>query len=384
MSISLCCCLIVFALTSHVAADFVCIAVKETQQITLRCNPPINGVVKWNRETNGIYSNIITVNGDGDIKHTNDSRYNSQADNSLVIINVKFSDSGRYYCNNDAAVELTVIPSGTKIKRVKETETVTLKCPDEDDGPDDSKWSRQFGEIPQQRFQMKEKELIIKDVKQKDTGLYYCGGKPAVFLNVTSRSATKKPFRTTPTTTTTTASTTTSTTTPTTTSTTPTTSTTTPTTASTTPTTTSTTMPTTTSTTPTTTSTTPISTMPPPNEVTLLPWLILVGALIFLIIITTASFTWRKKCKKEEAGAECHVYDEVSHTTGLQPDSDSPYSLIGPSRPSPISGTNQDSPYSLIGPSPCSGNDGGLSLPADSTYFLLEKPKAPTNHDEQL
>ncbi|XP_023815581.1 mucin-2-like isoform X1 [Oryzias latipes] len=237
-------------------------------------------------------------------------------------------------------------------------------------------------------------------------------------------SATKEPLRT-PTITST--STTTSTTTPTTTSTTP--RTTTPTTTSTTmPTTTSTTTPTTTSTTtpttttPTTTSTTPttttttttsttmstttstktaISTTKTQNEVTLLPWLILVGALIFLIIITTACFTWRKKCKKQEAGAECHVYDEVSHTTGLQPDSDSPYSLIGPSRPSPISGTNQDllysvigqtpcfennqdSPYSLIGPSPCSGNDGGLSFPADSTYFLLEKPKAPTNHDEQL
>ncbi|XP_023815582.1 mucin-2-like isoform X2 [Oryzias latipes] len=314
--------------------------------------------------------------------------------------------------------------AGITIKSVRETKNVTLKCPDEDEGPDDSKWSRQFGEIPQQRFQMKKKKLIIKHVKQKDTGLYYCGGKPAVFLNVTSRSATKEPLRT-PTITST--STTTSTTTPTTTSTTP--RTTTPTTTSTTmPTTTSTTTPTTTSTTtpttttPTTTSTTPttttttttsttmstttstktaISTTKTQNEVTLLPWLILVGALIFLIIITTACFTWRKKCKKQEAGAECHVYDEVSHTTGLQPDSDSPYSLIGPSRPSPISGTNQDllysvigqtpcfennqdSPYSLIGPSPCSGNDGGLSFPADSTYFLLEKPKAPTNHDEQL
>ncbi|XP_078811216.1 uncharacterized protein LOC105355020 isoform X5 [Oryzias latipes] len=199
MSISLCCCLIVFALTSHVAADFVHIAVNETRPITLHCNPPINGLVKWNRETNGTYSNIITADGDGDMKHTNDARYNSQADKSLVITNVKFSDSGKYYCNNDAAVELTVIPSGTTIKSVKETETVTLKCPDEDEGSDDSKWSRQFGEIPQQRFQMKKKKLIIKDVKQEDTGLYYCGGKPAVFLNVTSRPATKKPFRTMPT-----------------------------------------------------------------------------------------------------------------------------------------------------------------------------------------
>ncbi|XP_023815580.1 uncharacterized protein LOC105355020 isoform X5 [Oryzias latipes] len=313
MSISLCCCLIVFALTSHVAADFVYKAVNETRQITLHCQQTIKGDVKWNRETN-----------DDDKKQTNDPRYNSQADRSLLIIDAKFSDSGRYYCNNEAAVELTVIPSGTTIKSVKETETVTLKCPDEDEGSDDSKWSRQFGEIPQQRFQMKKKKLTIKDVKQEDTGLYYCGGKPAVFLNVTSRS-----------------------------------------------------------------------------EVPLLHWLILVGTLIFLVIITTACFTWRQKCKKQEAGSECHVYDEISHTSGLQPDTDPPYSVIGPSRPSPISGSNQDSvysliglsprfennqdsPYSLIGPSSCSGNDGGSSLPGNSTYILLEKPKAPTNPDEQL
>ncbi|XP_023815579.1 uncharacterized protein LOC105355020 isoform X4 [Oryzias latipes] len=335
MSISLCCCLIVFALTSHVAADFVYKAVNETRQITLHCQQTIKGDVKWNRETN-----------DDDKKQTNDPRYNSQADRSLLIIDAKFSDSGRYYCNNEAAVELTVIPSGTTIKSVKETETVTLKCPDEDEGSDDSKWSRQFGEIPQQRFQMKKKKLTIKDVKQEDTGLYYCGGKPAVFLNVTSRSATKKPFTTTTTNSTTTSigakrptSKTTATT---------------------------------------------ISTTPIPNEVPLLHWLILVGTLIFLVIITTACFTWRQKCKKQEAGSECHVYDEISHTSGLQPDTDPPYSVIGPSRPSPISGSNQDSPYSLIGPSSCSGNDGGSSLPGNSTYILLEKPKAPTNPDEQL
>ncbi|KAF6719114.1 hypothetical protein FQA47_010506 [Oryzias melastigma] len=186
MNIKLCCCLMAFALISDVAADVDHVVVNETRLILLRCHQSVKGDVTWSREKDGRTSRIITISGDEDEKHTNDPRYLSLADKSLVITNVKSSDSGRYDCNNEPAVELTVIPSGTEIKTVRERKNVTLKCPDEDD----SKWSRLFGEIPQRRIQMKDQKLIIKDARREDTGLYFCGGKPAAFLNVTRRRST--------------------------------------------------------------------------------------------------------------------------------------------------------------------------------------------------
>ncbi|KAF6723241.1 hypothetical protein FQA47_025134, partial [Oryzias melastigma] len=195
MNIKLCCCLMAFTLISYVAADVDHVVVNETRQIVLRCHQSVKGDVTWSREKDGRTSKIITISGDEDKKHTKDPRYYSQADKSLVITKVKSSDSGRYDCNNEPAAELTVIPSenhqsfaGTEIKTVRERKSVTLKCPDEDD--DDLKWSRLFGEIRQGRIQIKDQKLIIKDARREDTGLYFCGGKPAVFLNVTRRRST--------------------------------------------------------------------------------------------------------------------------------------------------------------------------------------------------
>ena len=70
----------------------------------------------WSRETNGHKVDILTARGVGDIRHINDpgKRFFSLADEfkSLYIRRVTVSDSGRYFCNNEPAADLTVIPSG--------------------------------------------------------------------------------------------------------------------------------------------------------------------------------------------------------------------------------------------------------------------------------
>ena len=70
----------------------------------------------WSRETNSTRVDILTADGDGNKKHIPDpgGRYSSLADpfKSLYIRRVNMSDSGTYFCNNAAAVQLTVIPPG--------------------------------------------------------------------------------------------------------------------------------------------------------------------------------------------------------------------------------------------------------------------------------
>ena len=86
----------------------------EKKKVSLRCPHSVEGDVTWSRERNGDKTDILTVNGDRDIKHIHDPRrrYHSLADKSLFILKAVVSDSGRYFCNNEAAADLTVIPSG--------------------------------------------------------------------------------------------------------------------------------------------------------------------------------------------------------------------------------------------------------------------------------
>ena len=88
--------------------------VEEKQSVFLPCPHSVVGEVTWSRETNGHRVDILTVEGDGDKKHIPDPgrRYSSLADKSLHMFKVTVSDSGTYLCNNESAVELTVIPSG--------------------------------------------------------------------------------------------------------------------------------------------------------------------------------------------------------------------------------------------------------------------------------
>ena len=86
--------------------------VEEKTPVSLRCPHSVEGDVTWSRERNGDKTDILTVNGGREIKHIPGSRYGSLADKSLFILKAVVSDSGRYFCNNEAAADLTVIPSG--------------------------------------------------------------------------------------------------------------------------------------------------------------------------------------------------------------------------------------------------------------------------------
>ncbi|XP_063755833.1 uncharacterized protein LOC134875264 isoform X2 [Eleginops maclovinus] len=92
---------------------------------SLRCPHSVGGNVTWSKERNGNKVDILTIDGDRDIRHNDpDKRYSSVVDKSLYIQRLTLSDSGRYFCN-DAAVELTVIPSATKAPPTPTTLTST-------------------------------------------------------------------------------------------------------------------------------------------------------------------------------------------------------------------------------------------------------------------
>ncbi|XP_038580864.1 uncharacterized protein LOC119907224 [Micropterus salmoides] len=112
----ICSCLLAFVLSYKVTAA-VNHEVFEKNSVSLPCPHPVDGKVTWSRESNGNKVNILTVDGDREIRYNDPGRrYGSLADKfkSLYIIKVTISDAGRYLCNNEPAVELTVIPPGNK------------------------------------------------------------------------------------------------------------------------------------------------------------------------------------------------------------------------------------------------------------------------------
>ncbi|XP_044028520.1 uncharacterized protein LOC122864862 isoform X2 [Siniperca chuatsi] len=296
MRVNICGCLLAFALGCNVTAEIIHEVFEEKASISpLRCPHSVEGKVTWSREINGNKVDILTVDGDGDIRHNDPGRrYSSLADKSLHIRRAAVSDTGRYFCNNEPAVELTVIPSGTVRLTATERTSVTLKCPPDVGGSDVPTWSRDTGEIQQQRrFYVSpvNKTLTIADVQPVDSGLYYCDGKPAVYLNVTKD---KKP---------------------------------------------------------------PLG----------LVFGIAVPFLILLLIIIY--FTWRCRFKKQGSEESCPVYDEIEDGLEFQPTKD---------------GSNQNEPtYSTIPDLPPVEKKTGSTQLSDNTYFLLEKPKAPGNNNDQ-
>ncbi|XP_045914053.1 uncharacterized protein LOC123976177 [Micropterus dolomieu] len=104
-------CLLVFVLCCNGSSEKKHKIIRLKDSVTLPCPHPVEGKVTWSRERNGNRVDILTVDGDGDIRHIHDplKRYSSSVDKSLHISNVTVSDTGTYFCNNEAAVELTVI-----------------------------------------------------------------------------------------------------------------------------------------------------------------------------------------------------------------------------------------------------------------------------------
>ncbi|XP_044028518.1 myosin tail region-interacting protein MTI1-like isoform X3 [Siniperca chuatsi] len=109
-------CLLAFVLGCNVTAEIQQKIIREKASISLRCPHSVEGKVTWSREINGNKVDILTVEADGDIRHNDPRRrYSSLADKTLHIRRAAVSDTGRYFCNNEPAVELTVIPSGHKV-----------------------------------------------------------------------------------------------------------------------------------------------------------------------------------------------------------------------------------------------------------------------------
>ncbi|KAM9385885.1 uncharacterized protein KZ484_007476 [Pholidichthys leucotaenia] len=323
-------CLLAVLLGCQVTTGLPYQAVEEQQQITLRCLKIKENKVTWSRETDGGKVDILTADGDRDQRHIKDpqKQYGSLVDKSLSITRAEVSDSGTYFCNNTPAVELTVIPPGTTVCNAR-TGNVCLTCPHRGGGSDISKWSKERAgkhqQIQSKAFTVGQ-TLKIKNVGRSDSGLYYCDGKPAAYLNVTQDRGNKNSTTKTTATTITTAVTTT------------------------------TVKATTTATTITTAAATPAAITTKGASVTqddktLLGVLIGISAIIFFIaILITAYFTVR--FKKRGQNRQDHIYDEISDGTGHPPSNcgpnlhDATYSTISDLPPA---GHKTDSLYSLAG-----------------------------------
>ncbi|XP_042291836.1 uncharacterized protein LOC121913199 isoform X2 [Thunnus maccoyii] len=180
-------CWLLFVLGCNVSAEMIHQIVEEEQQVSLRCSHSVEGKLTWSREINGNTVDIFVVDGDRE-QRLNDPgrRYGSTADKSLNIFRVAVSDSGKYLCSNEPAVELTVIPSGTTTVSITEKSIVNLTCPDVG-GSHVPTWTREIDGKQQQirpHVSAVDKYLNIPDVQPGDSGLYYCDGKPAANLNV--------------------------------------------------------------------------------------------------------------------------------------------------------------------------------------------------------
>ncbi|XP_042291818.1 transcription initiation factor TFIID subunit 12-like isoform X7 [Thunnus maccoyii] len=188
MRMNICSCLLALVLGCNVTAEIIHQIVKEEQQVSLRCSHSVEGKVTWSREINGNTVDIFIVDGDRDQRFNDPhKRYSSAVDKSLHISRVAVSDSGKYLCNNESAVELTVIPSGTTTVSIAEKSNVNLTCPDVG-GSHVPTWTREIDGKQQQirpHVSAVDKYLNIPDVQPGDSGLYYCDGKPAAYLNVT-------------------------------------------------------------------------------------------------------------------------------------------------------------------------------------------------------
>ncbi|XP_008297964.1 uncharacterized protein LOC103370623 [Stegastes partitus] len=192
MKLNIFCCLLACVLGCNATAALIHTVVMQKNPVNLPCRRSVEGSVTWSREINGSKVKLITATGRGDIRHNDpDRRYGSLADKfkSLHIVRASVSDSGRYFCDDEPAADLTVIPSGTTIVNVTEGTNVTLNCncTHHVGRSGVPMWSRQIaGKQQQIRPQVSPPgmTLFITHVEAADSGLYYCDGKTAAYLDV--------------------------------------------------------------------------------------------------------------------------------------------------------------------------------------------------------
>ncbi|XP_027142482.1 neural cell adhesion molecule 2-like [Larimichthys crocea] len=203
MKVNMFTCLLAFILLCSVTAGISHRVLEEKKSVTLSCPQSVEGEVTWSRETNGHKVDLLKADDDRETRYNDPRRrFGSSADKSLHIRSVTVSDTGRYFCNDEAAVDLTVIPSGTDRHYTLERTTVELTCPHDVGGSDVPSWSRDGRQIDGRRVSRVNKMLTIRDVQPGDSGLYYCDGKAAVYLKVTEGDASERGYSTTTATTT--------------------------------------------------------------------------------------------------------------------------------------------------------------------------------------
>uniref|UniRef100_UPI0037E93FDB hemicentin-1-like n=1 Tax=Semicossyphus pulcher TaxID=241346 RepID=UPI0037E93FDB len=338
--------LLALVLCCNVTAAIIQQIVEEKKSVVLRCSQSVEGKLTWSRERDGHKTDILTIDGDRETRHIDDphKRYSTLADKSLHILRVSLSDTGRYLCNNESAVDL--ILSGTIIHNATEGMNVTLSCPPDAGGSGVPTWSSDAGEIkPRGRFHVSTdgQTLTIIKLKLKDSGLYYCGGKPAAYLNVSKGDQSERGKNTTtppP---------------PTTTRSTP------PPTTPTTTTTTTTTRATAEPTTPTLANMETTTTRKPGNPPLSLVFGIAAPCLLLLVIIIVIVYIKRCRFKKQVVFAQCeeggHVYAEIRDGLQLRP----------------TNGTSDliDLTYSTISDLPTMAKMKNTMLPNESPYSCI-------------
>ncbi|XP_005750364.1 uncharacterized protein LOC102201880 [Pundamilia nyererei] len=215
MAANICCCLFAFLLSCKVTAGLMHEVAEEERSVVLRCPLSEERRVTWSRERNDSREEILTADGGRLIRHDDITKqYTAYDDLSLYIYRAAVSHSGTYFCDDKAAVALTVIPSGTMRLAVVGGRNVTLRCPHAGRRSGSPSWSRSFAgkqQIVCPHASTVGQMLIIPDVQLADSGLYHCNGKPAAYLKVIKEEKSdsdRKTTRTTPPKTTTTSLTT--------------------------------------------------------------------------------------------------------------------------------------------------------------------------------
>ncbi|XP_049457422.1 uncharacterized protein LOC125904209 [Epinephelus fuscoguttatus] len=113
MRVNIFSCLLAFILGCNVTAAIIHRVVEEDGIILLECPDSVEGTVTWSRESNGNKIEILTCDGEQDKRHIHDPerRHRSFGKKLLYITRVIISDTGRYFCNDEPAVELMVNPA---------------------------------------------------------------------------------------------------------------------------------------------------------------------------------------------------------------------------------------------------------------------------------